>query len=296
MAPAPALDPGDEGAVLRHVFSQLPDEAVVYPSENHYYFEFKGGREQLRGNLWLDVGVRDRGELMLSYAAYRGGERYQTYGRTFGPPDLKLTRLEPLLYRAEYHSRSVLFRLFRLTRQPPAGLRLRTGEVYVGPSFDDSGLRFALVYFKRYRHFHWILNPEDAGRESFTGHGADLVAGRRSKFVFYRDAAQNRLILVGVSAKEVNANSPFDGPFDQLPDNLIESGEVDLRTALSAYLDEPKSVDRFGRSVGSPALRVSIQPYMAYDKLRDLDWVARCKQSRKPGSDEFYACLANADE
>lgn len=296
MAPATSLDPADPAAVFRHVFSQLPQETIIYPSENHYYFVFKGGREEIHGNLWLDVGARDRGQLTISYATYRGGGRYQAYGRTFGPRDLTLTRLQPLLYRATYESRTVRFRLHKLVARLPASMKLRPGEVYVGPSFDDSGLQFALVYFKRYRHFHWVLDQDRPVPDTLVPHGAYLLVGRTSKFVFYRDASQNRLILAGVSAKEAIGNSPFDGPFDQLPDNLIEAGEVDLLTPLSAYMDDPKSIDRFGRSVNSPAIRTSIQPYMTYEKLRDLDWVADCEKSRQPSSDEFYACLANAEE
>ena len=296
MANAPSLDAGDLAAVFRHVFSQLPDEAVVYPSENHYYFAFTGGGEKIRGNLWLDVGARDRGELAFSYAIYRNGEHYQGYTQTFQAPALILKRLEPFVYSATFESRTVRFRLHELTVRLPAGVRLRPGEVYIGPSFDDSGLQFALIYFKRYRHFHWILDEEQPVPEHFEPRGSDLVVGRRSKFVFFRDVAQNRLILVGVSAKEAAANSPFDGPFDHLPDNYIENGQVDLRSALSSYMDEPKTVDRFGRSLDAPSIRIAIQPYMLYEKLQDLSWVSDCKKRYNPNSLLFYACLANSDQ
>ena len=296
MVPAPSLNPADATAVFRHVFSQLPSETVIYPSENHYYFVFTGGGEKIHGNLWLDVGARDRGELTLSYATYRHGQRDQSYGQTFGPPTLALTRLEAFLYSATFESRTVRFRLHQLTVKPPAGMKLRPGEVYVGPSFDDSGLQFALLFFKRYRHFHWILDQDQPVPDELVPHGPDLLVGRTSKFVFYRDVPQSRLILVGVSAKESIGNSPFDGPFDQLPDNYIESGQVDLWSPLSTYMDDPKGIDRFGRSVDSPSIRMSIQPYMTYEKLQDLDWVAACKKRHTPPSDKFYACLANAEE
>ena len=58
-----ALDLEDIDAVFWHVFSKLPDEVLVYPSGNYYYFTMYVDRRQIWGNIRLAAGRRENGVL-----------------------------------------------------------------------------------------------------------------------------------------------------------------------------------------------------------------------------------------
>ena len=56
------LDLEDVEEVFWHIFSGLPDEVTVYPSENYFYFILYAGGRQIWGNLRLAAGRREREE------------------------------------------------------------------------------------------------------------------------------------------------------------------------------------------------------------------------------------------
>ena len=69
-------------------------------------------------------------------------------------------------------------------------------------------------------------------------------------------------------------NTPYDGPFDQLPENFIE-GET-LRDAIVAVEPDLKGrVDRFGNIEGGKD-RFLIHPYLLYDRPAELEVFQRC--------------------
>jgi hypothetical protein len=288
------LDLRNPQSVFAHVFRQLPDEVEVFPSENHLYFAFPSAAGELRGNLWLDVAARDRGILGIVYAVRNQGEKVLEIDSDLRAPFLSLRRRAVFDYEIEFEHRTVRFLLHRLVVRYPVAAKLRRGEEYVGPSFDESGLEFALVFCMARRHFLWILNEDALVPEEFDAPLPYLAVGKRTRFVFYRDRQYSRLILVGVSLDEVMQNSPFDGPFDQLPDNYIELGEVNLDRYLAQVLTNPHEVDRFGRSRNG-GLRTSILPYVDYRTMADLDFVRDCRAQHRRSEDAFYACLAGAE-
>ena len=65
------LDLDDAEAVFWHVYTKLPDEVIVYPSENYFYFILYVDRKQIWGNLRLPAGKRDRGVLSFAYFEYK---------------------------------------------------------------------------------------------------------------------------------------------------------------------------------------------------------------------------------
>ena len=66
-----SVDLNDVDEVFWHIFSRLPDQVTVYPSENYYYFIMYTDRRQLWGNIRLAAGRRDRGVLSFAYFEFR---------------------------------------------------------------------------------------------------------------------------------------------------------------------------------------------------------------------------------
>jgi hypothetical protein len=84
-------------------------------------------------------------------------------------------------------------------------------------------------------------------------------------------------------------NSPFDGPFDQLPDNFVE-GDV-LRDAILAV--EPAlagKIDRVGGSFDGSG-RYLIGPYATYRTEDQLYPFHHCATSKSVPSDVYYRCF-----
>ncbi len=57
------IDLEDVDAVFWHIFSKLPAEVTIFPSENYYYFIMYIEGRQLWGNMRLPAGRRERGVL-----------------------------------------------------------------------------------------------------------------------------------------------------------------------------------------------------------------------------------------
>jgi hypothetical protein len=173
---------------------------------------------------------------------------------------------------------------------PPAGA-LGPDERYLGPVFDDSAIRFFLVYNSKLKIFHYILDetikPAD---EFFAAKSTDqIVIGRRTGFAFYRDARLARKILIGVFEGNARVNNYFDGPFDQLPDNFLV-GDTLRRIILEIEPALAGQIDRFG---GSPdgSSRFLIAPYLHYRTEDELDVFHQCATSKDITPDIYYACF-----
>ncbi|MDP6717081.1 MAG: hypothetical protein QGF59_00445, partial [Pirellulaceae bacterium] len=61
------LDIQNVDQVFGHIFSRLPDEVTVYPSENYYYFVLYADQRQFWGNMRLPSGQREDGLLSFAY-------------------------------------------------------------------------------------------------------------------------------------------------------------------------------------------------------------------------------------
>ena len=64
---ATVLPTGDMMGMLSFVFSSLPDNVKVYPTENYYYFWFYHNSTRYAGNIRLDASDRDEGKLHFAY-------------------------------------------------------------------------------------------------------------------------------------------------------------------------------------------------------------------------------------
>jgi hypothetical protein len=289
------FDIRDVKATFAFVFNSLPERVNVYPTENYYYFKFVHGGVPFTGNIRLDYASREEGKIHFVYqeelAPWRdaGEVRHILLQSSDG---LQVEKLAAFEYRMTYAGKSVTFALNDLTQIKPADGLLAAGERYIGPIFDESGLRFFLLYNGKFRIFHYVLDETVPTSDELAPSraGERIVIGKRTGFAFYRDEKIDRKILIGVYEGNVRANNYFDGPFDQLPDNFIE-GEA-LRSAILEV--EPRlngRIDRFGSFDGGKA-RYAISPYLTYEVEDDLALFQRCATSKKVPVARYHACFA----
>jgi len=288
------LDVKDPLAVFGFVLNNLPDRVKVYPTENYFYFTFDLNGSPYAGNIRLDASDRDRGKVQFGYYEQTHGWRDDTPVRfevLDASKGVRLEKLERFAYRLSYGAKSVVFELNDLSQVKPPAAALAREERFIGPIFDESGIRFFLVYNAAIKNFFYILDETvKVAEDFFASPNTDrIIIGKRSGFVFYRDARLDRKILIGVYEENVRVNNYFDGPFDQLPDNFIE-GEA-LRSAILEI--DPKlkgQIDRFG---GSPdgAVRYAISPYKQYKEVREFDSVHRCASRKRAPHAVYYGCF-----
>ena len=289
------LDVADPMAVFAFVLDSLPDRVKVYPTENYYYFTFTHNGVDYAGNIRLDASDRDQGKVQFAYYEQTNGWLDDTPGE-FRMLDasngIKLEKVERFLYRLTYKTKSVLFELNDLSNvKPPAGV-LAPKEEFIGPVFDDSGIRFFLVYNAAINNFLYILDETVKVAESFASdpeHSDRILVGKRTGFVFYRDHRLERKILIGAYEENVNVNNYFDGPFDQLPDNFIE-GDT-LRNAILRVQPNLKGqIDRFG---GTPSgeVRYMIGPYLLYRELSQFSRADGCAKRNRGAEAAYYRCF-----
>ena len=291
----------DPVAVFAYVIGRLPERVQVYPTENYYYFRFLHNGVRFDGNIRLAAANRDRGEVQFAYSEQLTDwnadpiPRYASLGAAQG---VTVEKLAPLVYRvtlsAALGGRSVTFALNDLSQvKPPAGL-LGADEKFIGPSFDESGIRFFLVFNTRLKVFHYVLD-ETAGVADALSPAAfsdRILIGKRTGFAFYRDGT--RKILVGVSERQSRLNTYYDGPFDQLPENFIE-GDA-LREAIEAADPGVKGkIDRLGY-FPDRLNRYLIHPYLPYREVGDLAVFHRCMTSKAVAPADRPRCLVIDDE
>jgi hypothetical protein len=295
---ATTLNVDDPMAVFGFVLSRLPERVKVYPTENYYYFGFTHSGIRYAGNIRLDASNRDDGKADFAYFE----DTSQWYDDTpvkhlvlDASRGVTVENVDRLVYRVTYHGKSVVFALNDLSQvKPPAGA-LGPDETFIGPIFDESAIRFFLVYNSRLKIFHYLLDETEKVADSFfAAKKSDrILIGKRTGFAFYQDHKLSRRILIGAFEGNMRANNYFDGPFDQLPDNFIE-GEV-LRNAILAVRPQLKGqIDRFG-SAPDGSIRFMIGPYLAYQAITDLDPIHACAQKKQKQAD-YYRCFVTDDE
>jgi hypothetical protein len=290
---------GDKREMLQFVLKTLPDRVKIYPTENYYYFGFYSGGVRYAGNIRLDASNRDKGKLHFAYyidsVAWKG-EQPVTYVLMDTADGVKVEKVERFLYRVTAGGRSVLFELNDLSQvRPPEGT-LDPDERFIGPVFDESGIRFFLVYNAKLRLFHYILDEtvpvaDELNRIKSTDR---ILLGTRTGFAYYRDLKRERKILIGVYEGNTLANNYFDGPFDQLPDNFIEGDDL-LKAILEVAPNLKGTIDRFGGSFDGSE-RFLIAPYMNYRREEDLFPVHRCATGPQGKGPRYYECFVVDEE
>ena len=292
------FDISNLSSVFAAVFRGLPREVNVWPTGNYYFFSFQAEGRDWRGNFRLDVVDRDAGAIHFAiHGAAGGGEpgrsvsENSTIGRAFGAKDgVKVTAVARFVYVVQFEGRAVVFRLNAQTGRAPGDVTLRGGETYLGPIFDESGYGFFLIWDPEALTFLYILDedhlPEPLEPSPIS---AQVRIGQNSGFAFYRDRYRPRWILVGVRAQDVVHNSFFDGPFDQLPDNVLQGSK--LRRALTVVHPElTYHIDRYGNSPDLKA-RVLVRPYILYSEILQLSRYDGCA-ARAGHEKAYYRCFS----
>ncbi len=292
------LDVKDPLAVFGFVLGQLPDRVSVLPTESYYYFGFVLNGAPYSGNIRLAANDRDQGKVHFSYGDRpsdlnpRPEARHVVLGAAHG---VTVEKLSPLRYRISHAGKTVEFALNDLSRvKPPVGL-LGADEKFLGPIFDESAIRFFLVFNSRLKVFHYLLDDSAGVADEFVATKATdrISIGKRTGFAFYRDT-RGRRILIGVGRRNSLLNTYYDGPFDQLPDNFIE-GEA-LRDAILAASPEAKGeIDRFGNFANGKD-RYLIHPFLRYRGEADLTVFHRCATSKRVAEAQRPRCFVIADE
>lgn len=289
------FDVRDVKATFAFVFNSLPGRVKVYPTENYYYFKFFHRGVPYMGNIRLENGTRDEGKVHFAYepepSLWREPETAR-YALLQASDGLAVEKLAPLEYRLTYGGKSVMFLLNDLSQVKPPPALLAPDERFIGPVFDESGIRFFLLYNSRLRIFHYVLDesvptPDELAPSRLTDR---ILIGRRTSFAFYRDAKIDRKILIGVYAGNVRVNSYYDGPFDQLPDNFID-GESLRGAILDVAPRLAGKIDRFG-STPDGRVRFVIAPYLNFYEEDDLALFHRCATSNKVPAARYHACFA----
>lgn len=290
-----ALDVNDVMSVFGYVMAKLPERVKVYPTENYYYFWFIHNGIRYAGNIRLDASDRDDGKVIFAYFEDTSVwyEEADVKHKILDASDgVKLEKLEDLVYKLTYRDKSVTFALNDLRGvKPPAGA-LGPDEVFLGPIFDESAIQFYLVFNKKLKIFHYVLNEAaPVPDQFFSPKGKKRISiGKRTGFAFYDDHHLKRKIMIGAHEFNMRSNNYFDGPFDQLPDNFQQGDE--LRQAILMVRPQLKgSIDRFG---GAPdgSIRYNIGPYLPYYEVKDLDPIDACamKKQNKP---DYYRCFVS---
>jgi hypothetical protein len=288
-----SLDLADVDAVFWHVFSRLPDEVTVYPSENYYYFKLYVNQRQLWGNIRLAAGRREKGVLSFAYFEYKESPyitdpRIQTSKYFTEADGLTIEEKDRFTFVVRYNKKVVIFHLHELSQEPPKLFRLGDDEVFVMRTFDESGYQWFLLFNEQSNYLFWVLNEEELVPDKLQYLEADLLVGRRSGFAFLVDAAHDgRKVLVGIHGDNATVNNYYDGPFDQLADNYVDV------TNVSEYLQLTSPglrgrIDKYGyftdREVGSS--RVAVSPYYVYFSESELRFIM---QTVRTAVDPYHA-------
>jgi hypothetical protein len=295
---ATSLNVGDPMAVFGFVMSKLPERVKVYPTENYYYFGFMHNGIRYAGNIRLDASNRDEGKVIFAYFEDTSpwyDDAPVQHAILDASQGVTVEKIEPLIYRITYQNKSVVFVLNDLRNvKPPAGA-LGPDETFIGPIFDESAIRFFLVYNPKLKIFHYILDETEKVADSFfpAKKSDRILIGKRTGFAFYKDHRLDRKILIGAFEGNIRANNYFDGPFDQLPDNFIQ-GEALRQAILQVQPALKGQIDRFG-SAPDGSIRYMIGPYLPYRAITDLDPIHACAQ-KKQRQPDYYRCFVTDDE
>lgn len=262
-----ALDPSDPDSMLAFVLASAPARPVVFPTEGYFYFTFDLGSHAYAGNLRFDA-IRE-GE--LSFAYYQPDNISTLTWKLYHQDDgLDIHRLDDDVYRLTFAGvgRDFLLPTFGFESLPE--IQLLDHESIVSGVLDESGVQFTLLFNEVMQCFYYVLDETRVRADDFNPMQttAPLDLGERTGFILYRDEVLDRRVLVGVSQQEIRANSPFDGPFDQVPPNLPIQERLER---AYPYVTSRGGIDAHGNFIEMVGERVAISPYRPYVDVTDVE-------------------------
>lgn len=131
-----ALDVENVDEIFSYIFSNLPDEVVVYPTESYYYFKLYVDGKQFWGNIRLAAGRRERGVLSFAYFEFKGSpyvtEPRLVRNKFFTDADgLRIEELDRFTFKVRFDGKDVIFHLNQISQEPPALFDLAENEEYI---------------------------------------------------------------------------------------------------------------------------------------------------------------------
>jgi hypothetical protein len=266
----------------------------VYPTENYYYFKFTHNGTPYAGNLRFGPPFRDQGKVQFAYFPEQTDWKDEVEGGAYGYLDaadgVKIERLEPLVYRVTYRQKAVTFALNDISQVKPPPAIIGADEKYIGPIFDESGIRFFLIYNTKLKIFHYLLDETvKVAEDLVASKDSDrILIGRRTGFAYYRDHRFERKILIAAFETNSRVNNYFDGPFDQLPENFLDWKQL-VEFIVASDPSAKGKLDNFGYFVGDSG-RYPIHPYRLYQTEEELLSIHRCAAA-KVRSDAYDRCF-----
>ena len=276
------LDLSKPEEVFWYIFSRLPDQVTVYPSENYFYFIIYVNGRQLWGNIRLPTGQREFGLLSFAYFEFVEFSNFPgsrtSQAKFFSQEDgLEIGQVDHFTHIVKYRGKAVTFNLHKLKQEPPSSFPLGDDELFIQRTFDESGYQFFLLFNEARNYFFWVLNEEEIFTDYFEPFDAsdetmnDLIVGKRSGFAFWIDREHaERKVLVGIRRLSVTRNDYYDGPFDQLADNYADETNVSeyMQRALPGVRGR---IDKYGYYMDrAQPVRVALSNYFTYFSRSDL--------------------------
>lgn len=287
------LDAKNPDAVFAAVFEALPSKVTVYPTESYYYFTFRLGGIVYAGNIRFDAWDQFDGKVHFAYAnEYRYWRKpLEPVYKKMGPADgVNIAQVNKFLYKITFKDKTVEFSIPDLSNVKPDPGMLRDDEVYLGPSWDEFGVQFYLIFNKTAKTFLYLLagTPKMDLYEPSSLSPA-VTVGNRTSFVFYKDKFLDRKILMGDFVGHTMLNDYFDGPFDQLPDNYVQgTALLDAILQVEPGLKHEK-VDRYGADP-TGEFRYGITSYRYYSRISDLKPIIDCAEKNNDPA-QYYKCF-----
>lgn len=269
----------DPLSVLEYVLRSSPEPAIVYPTEQYYYYRFSLGGRSVSGNIrFVDA---NSGRISVGYFDAENPSDLQV--RELGAREGVSVEPDPdgrtIIVGANGQRRTFLLDQEAFNGSPPA---LMDGERLVSGIRDESGYFLWLLYWHPGRCLYYVLNADKPVPERWVRGESQSVEtwfGEKSRFCFARHTPSGRLILVGVHRRNIELNTWYDGPFDQVPPRLPIR---ELLEEAYPYVKDAGGIDEHGNFVKMAGQRVAISPYMEYESGPSLEHTLQSLMTNDP--------------
>lgn len=283
----------DYSEVLPQLLKQIGSKAIIYPSENYYYFSFNRGGSLFSGSIRLSSDRRNTGELdYVCYETNRSwvhrGSEIRVQKHLTSADGVSVKKVSALTYRIKYDGIETLFKLHKLDQKSPADTILLQDEIQLGRTQDESGAAFILIYNSKLNDFYFILDRSVSVPDVLIKLAPNTVISRRTGFVYYKKPENNRYILVAVNNQEVELNTYYDGPFDHLPEN--DYMEIEFWKYVYKVYPDLKGQHTPGGTMKDSGMIFSIVPYRLYDQVESLNFIETCAKNY-PVEIEKISCM-----
>ena len=284
---------------FKMVFSNLPSEVFVYPTENYYYFTFSAGGVTFAGNLRLAAQDRDDG--VIHFAVFKQANQANKAGKMMykalvAADGVAVKKESKFSYKVTHGSKSVTFKLNDVSSVKPAPKIVADGEKYLGLVVDESGLQFFLFYNETHKLFVYVLDESGTVLDEFiqSDFSNRILVGHRTGFAVYDHHHLDRRVLIGVHSANTVVNNYYDGPADQLPENHITNDNL-RKSIVDSDPSVKDQLDKFGYFKTGEG-RYLITPYLQYLNLDELLGYDECATDPNIEPTLYDGCFFAGDQ